>query len=889
MLTLKQYQQRALETLTAYFQACQLYSSLGKANYAGLAFTDITSQLHDGAGLAYHPVAELPGMPYVCLRMPTGGGKTLAAAHAAGIAASELLHTDHPLILWLTPSTPIRDQTLKALQDAQHPYRQALESKVGAVTVLTIDEALNVQPGVLNSGATVIVANMQTFRVDNADLRKVYEPSGILMSHFDGDIAGDIEVYENGKPVTSLANVLRLHRPIVIVDEAHNARTPLSFETLNRFRPSCILEFTATPAMDDHPSNVLHTVSAAELKTEGMIKLPIRLETHQDWKTVLSTAVSMRNALEEIAREERALTGEYIRPIMLLQAQPERQHQASITVQVLKESLLLDQRIPENQVAISTGKQDDLGDTDLSAPTCPIRYIITVQKLREGWDCPFAYVLCTVAEQRSETAVEQILGRVLRLPKAQAKRHAELNKAYAFSASQHFELAALALQEALIDNGFERQEVKDLIAASQPTPLTLGFTDLPLFQKPAAGEPVEVPVAHDPQLGSLSDEVTAKVSYDTTRSTLMIRDALSRQEVEAIKKCFSSAQDQQAVDTAVTKAAGGKTYEHADRYIPFEIPVLAVKQGDFLEQFEETLFLDRPWKLAGRDPYLPEEVFPTNPSEGQQVEVDINAQGRIQTTFLGELHQQMSFLSADQDWSIQTLALWLDRKIAHIDLPSEQSAPFILSVIERLIQDRHLELGFLVKDKFRLKNAIEILIQKYRQEARKDAFNLFLLPEVATPLVVSSKLCFTFDPDPMNYPYSPDFSLYAGQHSFKKHLYPVIGNIKGGGEEYQCAQFLDNRPEIKMWVRNLERRPLHAFWLQTSSDKFYPDFVCLLKDGRYLVVEYKGEYLWDTPDALEKRAIGELWAERSNGKCLFIMPKGRDFEAIRAKIGHIGW
>ena len=95
---------------------------------------------------------------------------------------------------------------------------------------------------------------------------------------------------------------------------------------------------------------------------------------------------------------------------------------------------------------------------------------------------------------------------------------------------------------------------------------------------------------------------------------------------------------------------------------------------------------------------------------------------------------------------------------------------------------------------------------------------------------------------------------------------------------------IDRLPEVKFWVRNLERKPLHAFWLQTSTDRFYPDFVCLLTDGRYLVVEYKGVFLWEAKDAEEKREIGELWEKRSGGSCLFIMPKGPNFGAIRAKL-----
>lgn len=126
--------------------------------------------------------------------------------------------------------------------------------------------------------------------------------------------------------------------------------------------------------------------------------------------------------------------------------------------------------------------------------------------------------------------------------------------------------------------------------------------------------------------------------------------------------------------------------------------------------------------------------------------------------------------------------------------------------------------------------------------------------------------------------------LYRGSYQFKKHFYREVGNLKESGEEYDCAVFLDTMPEVKFWVRNIERRESHSFCLQTTTDKFYPDFVCMLNDGRYLVVEYKGENLWTNEDSREKRALGELWEKRSDGRCLFIMPKGKDWAAIRAKV-----
>ena len=84
-------------------------------------------------------------------------------------------------------------------------------------------------------------------------------------------------------------------------------------------------------------------------------------------------------------------------------------------------------------------------------------------------------------------------------------------------------------------------------------------------------------------------------------------------------------------------------------------------------------------------------------------------------------------------------------------------------------------------------------------------------------------------------------------------------------------------------MRNVDRKP-GAFSLQTGTDRFYPDFICQMEDGRILVVEYKGADRWDSTDSVEKRQIGDLWECRSNGKGLFIMPRGRDWESIRQKV-----
>ena len=118
-------------------------------------------------------------------------------------------------------------------------------------------------------------------------------------------------------------NMLRLRRPIVIVDEAHNARTELSFSSLGNVLPSCIVEFTATPARIKTPSNVLHRISAAELKAADMVKLPLSVITRHPSQRdqLLAEAITLRADLEKLAVSEAQQTREYIRPIMLIQAE----------------------------------------------------------------------------------------------------------------------------------------------------------------------------------------------------------------------------------------------------------------------------------------------------------------------------------------------------------------------------------------------------------------------------------------------------------------------------------------------------------------------------------------------------------------------------------------
>ncbi len=868
MLQLREYQQRSVEALEAYLK-------LALREGAQNAFMLQTKR-------PYLPVKQLPGLPYVCLRVPTGGGKTLMACHAVGIAAKAFLQSDHAVCLWLVPSNTIREQTLKALRDRQHPYRQALDSRfAGQVRAMDLTEALYVQRSTLEGGTAIIVCTLAALRVEDTDGRKVYEPCGALSHHFSGLDAGLEALLERGDEGViphSLANVLRLWRPVVIMDEAHNARTPLSFDTLARFNPSCIVEFTATPETTHKPekelfaSNLLHHVSAAELKAEDMVKLPIKLRTRGNWKEVVAEALETQRTLECCSKEEERQTGEYLRPIVLLQAQPKSQERQNLTVEVVKESLIEDFKIPEEQIAIATGQTREIDGVNLPDRSCPLRFIITVQALKEGWDCPFAYVLCSVAEISSSRAVEQILGRILRLPQARRKQHAELNCAYAFAASPRFIEAANALKDALVENGFQRMEANQLIVAPE---------ERSLFEPGMLLARASQPVSQQPDLMELDQSLRERVTYDVSTRMLTVTGIISYKEKETLQARFVAQEDREAVERIYDELHGRQPAALPTQRPrpPFRVPLLGIRVNGHLEIFEESFFKDTEWRLADCDAALSEAEFSLRQVEGQAAEVDVSEAGKVEIRFIDQLHQQMVLLNPEPGWTVATLVSWLDRQIPHPDITLPQSAGFIRNVVAGLMESRGITVEQLAREKFRLRNAVETKIESHRQAQARGEYNRLLFGTDVSNLFVSPDLCLEFQEDR----YSPNW-YYEGNYVLRHHYFRQIGELGAEGEEFECARFLDYLPQVSYWVRNLERRPESSFWLQTSTDRFYPDFVALLNDGRILVVEYKGADRWSNDDSKEKRTLGELWAERSEGRCLFVMPKGPNWQEIQAVI-----
>ncbi len=298
----------------------------------------------------------------------------------------------------------------------------------------------------------------------------------------------------------------------------------------------------------------------------------------------------------------------------------------------------------------------------------------------------------------------------------------------------------------------------------------------------------------------------------------------------------------------------------------FEIPVLALKQGDFLHQFEADDLSDYiEWSLSDQNAELTGFSIP---DEKRGIKIDITDSEKLKQEFLPAGDAQLELLQLSKEWTVGELIYWLDRSFSHPELTQAETGIYLSRVIGRLL-DGGFDLATLTAHRHRLSKAIEAKIRTLGRIQKRKALEEFIFQNDST-VFVDSAATHLFSP--YKYPYT-----YAYQGlPLPKHFYPVIGNLASKGEEYECAWTIAHTKGIKFWIRNIAREPEASFWIQTSTDKFYPDFVCKLKNDKNLVIEYKAEHYGDKEDTDEKERVGQLWAARSNGQCLFLMIRGKN-------------
>lgn len=448
-------------------------------------------------GRPYSPRMSGDGrpVPNVTLKVPTGGGKTWLACAALSRIFGRYIGANAGMVLWIVPNEAIYSQTLKALRDRDHAYRQTLD-RASANRTLILEKGDPLNRADLAANLCIMVLMLQSSNRENQDSLRLFRDRGDVHGFVppDGEQGAhaalreavpNLSIYDLGDGTAawpmvkaSMGNAMRIVRPVVVMDEGQRAVSDLAFATLYGFNPALVLELSATPkdvaARPNRPArtaNILCEITGRELEREGMIKMPMNVAPIPagEWTGTLQAAWDRLSELERVARDYEGDGGRYIRPILLVQVERTGAEQADagyIHANDARDWLKGVAGLDDDQIAFKTAERNDLDkpeNRDLLSRRSPVRAIITKAALAEGWDCPFAYVLCALAANGNEGAMTQLVGRILRQPHASktdyyaAEGVAPLDECYVFA-----HRADTAATVAAIKRGLENDGLGDL-------------------------------------------------------------------------------------------------------------------------------------------------------------------------------------------------------------------------------------------------------------------------------------------------------------------------------------------------------------------------------------------------------------------------------------------
>ncbi|MCY3574533.1 MAG: DEAD/DEAH box helicase family protein [Chloroflexi bacterium] len=547
-MELKDYQVKALDTFDQWFEALRRQKAQSQKDAAryDLVGLEMPAEMRDFPKLAWQKlyetgvvksknyVARQDGagrhIPHICFKVPTGGGKTLLAAEALG-----RIQRPRGLVLWIVPSRAIYQQTKDALWNREHPYRQRLESASGGrVKMLEKDDRL--QPADLDNYLCVMLLMYPAAnRRRSKEFLRFFRDSGRYTAFFPGsdDALFDGRLLRrypdldrgDGPIRQSLFNVIKMRQPVIILDEAHKAygkklAGARDFaDAINRLNPRLVMEFSATP--NQHISNLLVDITGLELKSEEMIKMPVQVVSQMkaNWQDTLAAAAEELDKIDQAARSLHQQDNRYIRPIAVVRVERTGRDQRDgmrVHAEDAREFLLQNLGIPPEAIRVKSAQNDELGREDLLSEGSAVRWIITKAALMEGWDCPFAYLLVLLDNTRSQTALTQLVGRILRQPQARLTSSEALDRCYVYCWNLDVLRAVDQVRQGLQDEGLgdlagqvESEEVEDARQESKPI----------LRRAPFRGLPIRIPkVLHHSRAGWREldhlQDILAEVDWD---------------------------------------------------------------------------------------------------------------------------------------------------------------------------------------------------------------------------------------------------------------------------------------------------------------------------------------------------------------------------------------
>lgn len=797
-MILKDYQQRAIDDLAEFLRRLTAGRSIGRAFAEFWLSRDVRAEAYQNT---------IANVPQVCFKVPTGGGKTFMAAASLRVIFDEL-PAQNKFVVWLVPSETILAQTYKNLSDAAHPYRRRLEADFGGQVAVYGKEQLlageNFSPAEVAAQLTVAVLSYDSFRTNNKDGRRAYRQNGQL-NQFVANFAADEELLPDADE-SSLVSVIRHYKPVVIVDESHHAATTLSVDMLRNFNPRFILELTATPRTT---SNVIAYVPAAKLKSAAMVKLPVIVYNRHSRDDVIADAIIFRQSLERIGRAEG------VRPIVLFQAETQGKGDRA-TFDRIKAELITSHNIPAEQIAVKTADINDLRGVDLLADDCPVRYIITINALKEGWDCPFAYVLASLANRTSEIDVEQILGRILRRPFTKNFSDALLNQSYVFTSSADFQATLDKIVTGLNSAGFSRRECR--IADDLPP------TD---FTPPAQGNIFQPPpnVTETAPENSVADmenyarQAAADYPIDTD-GDIRSEEEQTKMTVFKMRDRYRDALNLQLPQFHYVEDAGNLFGNDEPRRVNVDwlLKNFTLADKDTVINFDNLRREVASFDVHGDDDFLSRKFL----SDAEL------------KNFLEHFDELAPLAQINQCAEKITTVIDRRRKLP----PTQDITAYVKRIVETFSREQIRDAVINTEayaDRIRDKiNAMQTVHAARRFNALIDARKIFAAPSYTLPAEISP----------------PTFNRWSNS------LYEAEESVNGW--EFQIAAALSKLDNVHWWHRN---RAQKEFCLNGFINH-YPDFIVRMKSGVTLLVEAKGGQL-ENSDSRHKLALGKIWEAKS--------------------------
>lgn len=840
-MELKPYQKQVLNDLESYLEYLQQHKHTGEAfNQFWMDRIGPYNPI-DGSGMPHYK-NNIPNAVHLSIKVPTAGGKTYIAANALKTIFDAYDSAKDKAVVWLVPWSNILDQTINNLKNPDHPYRKRLNSlfnhKVEVYRKEELLQGANFGPSNVKEQLSIFVMSFASLRARKKEDRKVFQENGQLASFTEVN-PNTSHVLQDTDP-TALINVIRALNPVLIVDESHNAESDLSVEMLNNLNPSFVLDLTATPKEN---ANIISMVPAIELKKENMVKLPVIAYNHQDKTSVINSALHLQRKLEYLAEQELNEGGKYIRPIVLFQAQPKGKTD-NTTFEKLKEKLIKC-RIPEEQIKIKTAKVNELKGIDLNSPDCPVRYIITINALKEGWDCPFAYILASLADKSSEVDVEQILGRVLRQPYVRRHKAALLNLSYVITASNKFNATLSNIVEALQSSGFSD---KDYRSATIQTELdkeneklsgvqTLlevdDKDDITDFNPESIDFDPTVPI--DSITNKALDEITISANEEEKRMDDRIEEAKSSDDVEFFAKEMSlkvkSYKVKDIYKEELTKLKLPKFYLDVAQSDIFGTGKQLLSSNDLLFNF----------KLSQEDTRI---SFDSIASELYKVDLDKDNAFRPTITQIDDISVKEPIieyiLSRPKEKQVQDVTNSLLSKIGNMfPIPDQEIRVYITRILESMTSE---QIRDVLNKEYTYKDAIKKKIKSLARDYGETKFNeLIQINKIYTEEVWQFPKSIV---PPGGLSKNIANSLYEGEGRMNNFEESVIMSIS-------------NYSNILFWHRNLERGK--GFSINGFTSNHYPDFIIMTKSDNIICLETKGDYL-DNSDSKAKIRLGNKWA-----------------------------